>query len=416
LKLKGLKLTCFLNFLSVSASDFNMPSKTNNLRDKLEDNELDLSLMQLTEVPVQEISEIPKGTQLDLSNNLLTWLPENFPTLTHLIHLDLSKNQLTELPEYFGQLKNLRHLDLYSNQLTRLPPSFSQLKSLKWLDLKNNRLHETLAKAAGPCITPSDCASSAKNVVALMKNIQSTQERERQKQLMQEKKLEEERKMAAEVEREKIRAAKKAAKEKRKQEAREREEAARREEELAAMNAIKHEMEQSPPKSNAANGKLNHMGNESKKGGCLWTLWIFTVTVFFLFLGFGASLIWIYTGGHLDQRSIERALPIIQRDVDAKLAELSVKASQLLDQTKPYTKKAQENAEWLWEDFKRRNDIVAHKINVHLGPYFCAGKKAALQYWQLAQTQAGRAWIAAKPYWNQLLTLIASYVNWMDMA
>ena len=109
-------------------------------------------------------SEIPKGTQLDLSNNLLTWLPENFPTLTHLIHLDLSKNQLTELPEYFGQLKNLRHLDLYSNQLTRLPPSFSQLKSLKWLDLKNNRLHETLAKAAGPCITPSDCASSAKNV------------------------------------------------------------------------------------------------------------------------------------------------------------------------------------------------------------------------------------------------------------
>ena len=126
-------------------------------------------------------------------------------------------------------------------------------------------------------------------------------------------------------------------KEKRKQEAREREEAARREEELAAMNAIKHEMEQSPPKSNAANGKLNHMGNESKKGGCLWTLWIFTVTVFFLFLGFGASLIWIYTGGHLDQRSIERALPIIQRDVDAKLAELSVKASQLLDQvrTKP---------------------------------------------------------------------------------
>ena len=45
-----------------------------------------------------------------------------------------------------------------------------------------------------------------------MKNIQSTQERERQKQIMQERKLEEERKMAAEVEREKIRVAKKAAK------------------------------------------------------------------------------------------------------------------------------------------------------------------------------------------------------------
>lgn len=35
-----------------------MPGKTNNLRDKLEDNQLDLSLMQLTEVPVQEIVSV----------------------------------------------------------------------------------------------------------------------------------------------------------------------------------------------------------------------------------------------------------------------------------------------------------------------------------------------------------------------
>ena len=35
-----------------------MPGKTNNLRDKLEDNQLDLSLSQLTEVPVQEIVSI----------------------------------------------------------------------------------------------------------------------------------------------------------------------------------------------------------------------------------------------------------------------------------------------------------------------------------------------------------------------
>ena len=79
-------------------------------------------------------------------------------------------------------------------------------------------------------------------------------------------------------------------KEKRKQEAREREEAVRREEELAAMNAVKHEMEQSPPKSKAANGNLDKMGNESKKGGCLWTLWVFTVAVFFLFLAFNAKI------------------------------------------------------------------------------------------------------------------------------
>ena len=35
-----------------------MPGKTNSLRDKLEDNQLDLSLSQLTEVPVQEIVSV----------------------------------------------------------------------------------------------------------------------------------------------------------------------------------------------------------------------------------------------------------------------------------------------------------------------------------------------------------------------
>ena len=36
-------------------------------------------------------------------------------------------------------------------------------------------------------------------------------------------------------------------------------------------------------------------------------------------IGSGISLIFIYTGGNLDQQSIERALPVLQHDVENSL-------------------------------------------------------------------------------------------------
>ncbi|XP_023327226.1 leucine-rich repeat-containing protein 59 [Eurytemora carolleeae] len=129
------------------------------LKDKLVDEELDLSMMQLTEIPVKEIEQLgSKVLKLNLSHNLLTCVPANLPLLTQLTSIDLSKNQIVELPENFGQLTKLKSLDLYSNQISKLPVSFAQLKSLKFLDLKENPLVPELAKAAGPCITANDCA------------------------------------------------------------------------------------------------------------------------------------------------------------------------------------------------------------------------------------------------------------------
>lgn len=85
---------------------------------------------------------IKKATILDLSNNLLTFLPvsfhkfiifnkwniyiffiinnyfqNTFVDLKQIIKLDLSKNMLTEIPENFGELRQLKHLDLYANQV-----------------------------------------------------------------------------------------------------------------------------------------------------------------------------------------------------------------------------------------------------------------------------------------------------------
>ena len=86
---------------------------------------------------MQEIEQLGgKVVSLNLSHNLLTILPANFPLLlSHITKLDLSKNMLSELPENFGQFRNLKSLDLDANKLEKLPVSFAQLRSLKWLDL-----------------------------------------------------------------------------------------------------------------------------------------------------------------------------------------------------------------------------------------------------------------------------------------
>ncbi|XP_030064205.1 leucine-rich repeat-containing protein 59 [Microcaecilia unicolor] len=160
-----------------------------NLKDKLDGNELDLSLCDLNEIPVKELAAFPKATVLDLSCNKLIALSSEFCSLTHLVKLDLSKNQLQQLPPEFGRLVNLQHLDLLNNRLVVLPVSFCQLRNLKWLDLKDNPLDPVLAKIAGDCLDEKQCKQCAAGVLQYLKAIQSDQDRERQRQLQAEREL-----------------------------------------------------------------------------------------------------------------------------------------------------------------------------------------------------------------------------------
>ncbi|KAL5012278.1 hypothetical protein ScPMuIL_010829 [Solemya velum] len=187
-----------------------------NLKDKLDGNELDLSLNNISVVPVKELAALPKATRLDLSCNAITSLPDAFCSLTHLIKIDLSKNLLTELPEHFGSLINLQHLDLLGNQLNLLPVSVCQLKKLKWLDLKDNPLEPELKKVAGDCLDEPQCRKCAQQVVSHMKVISSDMERIRQRKLKEKRELEANRKAKEEEEMNKVRADRKAAKQARK--------------------------------------------------------------------------------------------------------------------------------------------------------------------------------------------------------
>uniref|UniRef100_A0A8B9SKI5 Leucine-rich repeat-containing protein 59 n=1 Tax=Anas platyrhynchos TaxID=8839 RepID=A0A8B9SKI5_ANAPL len=200
-----------------------------SLKDKLDGNELDLSLCDLSEVPVRELAALPKATVLDLSCNNLISLPSDFCSLMHLVKLDLSKNRLQQLPLDFGRLVNLQHLDLLNNRLVTLPVSFAQLKNLKWLDLKDNPLDPVLKQ----------CKQAAVRVLQHMKVIQSEQDQERQ------------RKLQAEREMEKKREAEQRAREAQERELRKREKAEekeRRRREYDAQRAAKQEMEKKTKK------------------------------------------------------------------------------------------------------------------------------------------------------------------------
>uniref|UniRef100_A0A915IX55 C3H1-type domain-containing protein n=1 Tax=Romanomermis culicivorax TaxID=13658 RepID=A0A915IX55_ROMCU len=160
------------------------------LKSKLDENRLDLSLSEFTTVPVKEIMELKKVTELDLSRNRLEQLPKDFPTLINLTEIDLSSNRLFSLPEKFGNLSQLQRLDLYKNNITDLPLSFSKLKQLKWLDLKDNPLNAELRNVAGDCSNENECRQAAVKVVQYMQKLQADADRERQKRVNQEKEQE----------------------------------------------------------------------------------------------------------------------------------------------------------------------------------------------------------------------------------
>eukprot|EP00053_Salpingoeca_punica_P019463 m.197057 g.197057 ORF g.197057 m.197057 type:complete len:289 (+) comp17658_c0_seq3:44-910(+) len=172
---------------------------------EVEGNALDLSLRQLDRVSVKDLALLPLVTRVDLSNNQITALPDNFGSLTHLVHLDLSKNQLTSLPTSFGQLSSLRHLDLCHNQLNRLPLSFAELDSLTWLDLRENPLDPGLLspETVGLCLTAKQNQDCAKRVLARLKELAARAEKAaeiKRKKMEEEAELERLRREAAEAE------------------------------------------------------------------------------------------------------------------------------------------------------------------------------------------------------------------------
>ncbi|PRP78127.1 hypothetical protein PROFUN_13929 [Planoprotostelium fungivorum] len=126
--------------------DFTIEDLKNNLSSEKYKNggggwsELDLSRSGIITLS-PEIRIYGHLTSLFLSNNKISWLPEDiFSHLPSLVCLDLSYNALSYLPTSFNNLMQLQRLYLTENNLTELPNQMGRFYRMKELSVLGNPL------------------------------------------------------------------------------------------------------------------------------------------------------------------------------------------------------------------------------------------------------------------------------------
>lgn len=105
-------------------------------------NILNLSSQNLSKIP-NDVFNKANLQELNVSNNQLTGaIQAEIRHLQNLVVLNASNNQMTGVPAEIGQLENLEVLDLSNNQLTGLPYELGNLKNLKILNISGNNYSE----------------------------------------------------------------------------------------------------------------------------------------------------------------------------------------------------------------------------------------------------------------------------------
>ncbi|XP_076626396.1 leucine rich repeat containing protein 20 sclp isoform X2 [Colletes latitarsis] len=108
-----------------------------------ENESLDLSECQLMQVP-DAVYHLMRHTELkrcDLSGNVITKIPPKFAVKFSLItELNLSHNQMSKLPEELAELQALERLNISHNTFIALPPVTCRIPQLKHLHANNNSI------------------------------------------------------------------------------------------------------------------------------------------------------------------------------------------------------------------------------------------------------------------------------------
>lgn len=103
---------------------------------------LNLASRKLTSMPGEVFAEALEAEVciVDISKNLLNEIPKGLVKLNTMVtDLNVSCNLLTKVPEFLGSFLNLQYLDLERNKLSDLPKDLEGVTKLKELVLSHNR-------------------------------------------------------------------------------------------------------------------------------------------------------------------------------------------------------------------------------------------------------------------------------------
>ncbi|CAF0815854.1 unnamed protein product [Adineta ricciae] len=104
---------------------------------------------ELTTFPIQIFDLADTLEILDLSNNHLSHLPDDFKRLQKLKIAFFANNQFTELPAVLSQCPHIEIASFKSNCISTIPEHFFS-PTLRWLILTNNRI-TTIPSTIGQC-------------------------------------------------------------------------------------------------------------------------------------------------------------------------------------------------------------------------------------------------------------------------
>lgn len=103
------------------------------------------------------LGKIPKSIKnlndiesIDLSFNIITWIPNELCVLKNLTKLNMRNNCITEIPPMIKNLENLKELNISRNEIEKIPDELFLMKSLQKLDMSLNvinRIPESIKNA-----------------------------------------------------------------------------------------------------------------------------------------------------------------------------------------------------------------------------------------------------------------------------